>query len=252
MEFDGWWTEIEGGSRCVESDIVPDETPEITLYAHWIGVIHYDVLNMNAPEGKRCVVDPTGIASGFYGNGIDRIQCSLATIDEDKFDFSGEFQVVIKCKKTYDRTDYNRGYEGHDSARCDVFARYVLENNLDNHLLDFGILDVNIGTGNSLYTQWEIASNDPVDPIIGNSHEINQPFFLGVQRLRNGSGWSVLTWYSTDGLNWTKECENNNSWPTLVPGRISIGIDADSLTEYFPGEIYLNECYLIQRNTDSA
>ena len=37
----------------------------------------------------------------------------------------------------------------------------------------------------------------------------------------------------------------------FASGVFCIGNDADSFSEYFPGKIYLNECYLLQKNTNS-
>ena len=44
-DFDGWYTEREGGTKIVATDTVPENTTEQTLYAHWttnLPAIHVD------------------------------------------------------------------------------------------------------------------------------------------------------------------------------------------------------------------
>lgn len=55
-----------------------------------------------------------------------------------------------------------------------------------------------------------------------------------------------------DGQTWTLERENANAMQPLTASKFCIGNDSDSYSEYFPGAIFLNECYLVQRNTQSA
>ena len=104
MEFDGWWTEVDGGSKVTSDTVVPVGLSEITYYAHWIGVIHYEIVNIepNPNLNQVCVVDGNGVASGFYGETSTGRKGCLISVEDDKFDFSGDFTIVMKCKRPGD------------------------------------------------------------------------------------------------------------------------------------------------------
>lgn len=154
MEFAGWWTAAEGGTQVTSETVVPIGLSEITLYAQWLGVIHYQRISKNTDQ--RVTIE-NGVASGFYGSVSSNIQCVLLeTIEDDKFDFSGEFDIVMRCQVTYNRTDYNATWNGNGASRCDVFGIYYVEGS-QHCYSDFGIL--NTLPSNIKYTQWEIASN---------------------------------------------------------------------------------------------
>ena len=197
MEFDGWWTQKEGGSRVSENTVIPTECTEITYYAHWLGVIHYRPVYKNTT--RKIDIDQNGIASGFYGNSTIKAQCALESIPQDKFDFSGEFEIVMKCEKTYDRYDPNETWAGDNVFRCDVFGGYNVEGSQNQHM-DFGILVTQ--SLNRMYTQWEIASNYNDIPTVGTYHQQGAPFLLKVERRKSGSKWRISTFYSTDGVTW--------------------------------------------------
>lgn len=91
VEFDGWWTAAEGGERVTPKTIVPEGDGPFTVYAHWLGVLHYENIGGVA-------IDADGVASGFLKNVADPSGSKyLKIVDDDKFDFSGDFDVVLKC-----------------------------------------------------------------------------------------------------------------------------------------------------------
>lgn len=157
------------------------------------------------------------MATGFYGSKPDNIQCALRTIEDDKFDFSGEFTIVMKCEVTENRTDYNAHWQGQQATRCEVFGGYGIQNTHNNHL-DLGIL---IASDNTIYTQWEIASNNNDNIVFGPYSGISQnmPFLLRVVRRRVGSQWCIETYLSMDnGRTWNLQTENENAMDTFEAG----------------------------------
>ena len=54
-----------------------------------------------------------------------------------------------------------------------------------------------------------------------------------------------------DSDEWTLDYEGEGNG-YLAPGTFYIGIDPDYLSEYFAGEIYLDECYLVQENENQT
>lgn len=272
MQFAGWWTRAEDGNPVTESTIVPIGYTSVTIHAHWEGVIHYQRVSKNTEN--RVEIDSNGVASGFGGsdNPSNMVQCALESIPDDKFDFSGEFTIVMKAQVKTNRRDINCGAVLPDSGgltkQCsswDVFGCYWVHDS-QNYYCDFGLL-MEAQSGNNIkYTQWEIASdyNDKrtVGPFYSYGTGLNQtapagwatkPFLLGVTRRYVDSKWVIRTYLSMDdGLNWTLEYENTNAMQPLAPGQFCIGNDSDSYSEYFPGSIFLNECYLVQENANSA
>lgn len=96
MQFAGWWTRAEDGSPITESTIVPIGYTSVTIHAHWEGVIHYQRVSKNTEN--RVEIDSNGVASGFTGSASSGMTCALESIPDDKFDFSGEFTIVMKCQ----------------------------------------------------------------------------------------------------------------------------------------------------------
>ena len=93
MKFQGWFT--EGGTQVVETTIVPKNLSEITLYAHWIGVIHYQVSNNY--DNNVIEIDANNVATGFKGEASTGKYCAIKTVD--KFDFTGKFKITMKGKR---------------------------------------------------------------------------------------------------------------------------------------------------------
>ena len=90
-EFLGWFT--ASGDMVDEHYIVPEQS-EIVLYAHWIGVIHYQVVNNY--DNNIVEIDANNVATGFKGEASTEKYCAIRAID--KFDFSGNFTIVMKGK----------------------------------------------------------------------------------------------------------------------------------------------------------
>ena len=142
MEFDGWWTDISGGTKVTETEggQVTDGHSEITLYAHWTGVIHYE--NVGGVQ-----IDGNGIASEFS---IGRY---LRTVE--KFDFSGDFMIVMcgqaKAASGIDGTVW--------PTWQDIFSG-IGEEGTGNALLDFGM-------NSKTKANWEIAHWDRDERAVG-------------------------------------------------------------------------------------
>lgn len=120
---------------------------------------------------------------------------------------------------------------------------------------------------NIKYTQWEIASNYnqniAVGPYYSAGEELNKtgpagtasfPFSLKAVRRKLSNGkWRVQTFlYMEDGSReWLPQYENTDAMTPLGIGQFCLGNDADSYSEYFPGKIFLNDCYLVQENPNA-
>lgn len=125
MNFIGWFTLPEGGDEVTSTATVPTGLVEITLYAHWEGVIRCRPVYKNT--NSRISVDANGVASGFTGSASSDMTCALESIPDDKFDFSGEFTIVMRCQAISNRHDYNTTWNGNGASRCDVFGGYNVE-----------------------------------------------------------------------------------------------------------------------------
>ena len=158
VTFQGWWTApLGGGFQVTSATQVPSYAGEITLYARWQGVIHYTNV------GEVSIVN--GVADGFSH------AKALQTVEY--FDFSKNFQVVMKC---------GRGPTHHADhpipSREDVFAGFPAPGQSnDNIFMDFGVI------GNEWAApQWEIAKGNGYLPSgkQGAIFYLNDVFWLGV------------------------------------------------------------------------
>ena len=231
MLFDGWWTDASGGSQVTENTVVPVGLSEITLHAHWIGLIRYE--KVNNTDRPDVTIDANGVASGFWGESGTAKICALRTIAEDKFDFSGDFSIAMKIQ---------RGNES-DSIRQDVFGGLDVAGS-NNLCLDFGI--------NGANSQWEIANCDGTHALVQNSEvqiQQNEVAWLAVYRRLN-NGESTVDCYVSKNDNW--QIVRTGSQGNFTMGGFAIGTDpVNTEGEYFRGSIYLNECYLLQQNPNS-
>lgn len=229
MQFAGWWTEETGGVQVTPNTQVPMDKTQVTYYAHWEGVIHYQRVSKNTDQFVE--IDSNGVASNFYGNSTESKYRALLSVADDRFDFSGNFTIVMKAKAasavSYFRQDVFAGLD--DGSSYNIF-------------MDFGLY--------GRQTQWEIARYEPNHDLVVADTPLIQPdevFTLKVVRTLEGNVSTVKCYV------------NNDSSPVLVGnqgnfaiGRFAIGIDRDAISEYFRGSIYLNECYLVQENANSA
>ena len=225
MQFDGWWTAPEGGSKVLETTNVPNGLSDITLYAHWLGVIRYEKVSQNTDQVVN--IDENGVASGFRGELSRHILCALRSIEDDKFDFSGDFTIVMRCSR------------GTGAWRQDVFAGMGVPGS-NNLLMDFGMS----GSGPA---QWEITQYRENGQTYGTHNiSVGDVVYLCAQR----RGQNVNCYVKASGGQFELDCQGTQGNYTV--GRFYIGIDPDSLSEYFSGNVYLNDCYLIQENPNAA
>ena len=221
LRFEGWWTDPEGGTKITGERIVP-ESGNITLYAHWIGVIRYRVENHY--DDNVVTIDDNHVASGFKGQVSTGKYCAIKTLD--KFDFTGKFKIYMKAKR------------GDGGTRQDIFAANE-EDGGANIFMDFGIKES--------APQWEIARYN--DGMVTSAYpprthiSVGDKFTLRV--VRNDENRILCYSQLNDSGEWTLDYEGEGNG-YLAPGTFYIGIDHDSLSEFFTGEIYLDECYLVQ------
>ena len=231
-EFKGWWTKEYGEGVQILSDILVTSAGEITLYASWEGVIHYRNVG-NVP------IDSNGVATFGWSS-----SSGLQTVD--KFDFGGNFRVVMKCQR-------GNGDGSFHTDRQDIFAGFPAEQESNNNLLmDFGLY------GYYGYPQWEIAEYKDSTPTQNPDHsgmliDQNQVFWLGVDVIKDGRENPVSGYYSWNGTNWT--VDYNGPGSNYGIGGFWIGRDPDttqSNSECWYGRVFLNECYLLQTNPNAA
>ena len=242
VEFDGWWTAASGGEQVTPEMIVPEGTGPFTVYAHWLGVLHYENIGGIA-------IDADGVASGFYGsNSSSSANKYLRIVSNDKFDFSGDFDIVFKCSDIPTSGPFRR----------DVFCGIREDESSENQLMDFGMAYMG-GEGvdrNGHYGCWEIADPDnygDMSKLIGNklsgTVDLPGPIWLGATRRG-----SIVKCYVRPGVDddWCLDKDGTGKRiGNFTPGVFAIGMDTDDNVEYFPGKIHLNECYLQLYNTNT-
>ena len=241
QRFDGWWTSPNGGTLVTAETIVPNTYEEVTLYAHWLGIIRYQKVSVNTDQVVN--IDENGVASGFSGELSTGKMCALQTIEDDKFDFTGDFTIVMKCER------------GGGASRQDVFGGNDVPGS-NNIFMDFGF------TGSSL--QWEIAKyRDGGQTFVDSGGQrftdtrVGEVVYLKVIRTLVGNTSLVRCFGSRDGVNWIEEIDTRNphwipgSQGNFATGSFTIGCDSDSFGEFFHGKVYLNDCYLVQENENS-
>lgn len=206
VQFAGWWTEETGGVQVTPNTQVPMDKTQVTYYAHWEGVIHYQKVAKNTDQSVE--IDSNGVASNFYGNSTESKYRALLSVADDQFDFSGNFTIVMKAKSAASVSYF----------RQDVFAG-LDDGSSYNIFMDFGLY--------GRQTQWEIARYEPNHDLVVADTPLIQPdevFTLKVVRTLEGNVSTVKCYV------------NNDSTPVLVGnqgnfaiGRFAIGIDGDSL-----------------------
>lgn len=192
-------------------------------------------------------IDENNIASDFVGG--SRPTKYLLTIDDDKFDFSGDFDIELKCSDI----------KSSGPLRRDLFAPTAVDGT-ENVLMDIGMMCLTTGGGdrNGHYGCWEIANPaqyGELNEITGsnklaatNVEVAPGPFRLKVTR-RSGV---VKCYVQIGDYDWILDFDGTNKRAgNYAPGTFALGIDVDSPAEWFPGKIHLDSCVLYQRNPNS-
>lgn len=166
------------------------------------------------------------MASGFSSSKY------LKTIADDKFDFSGNWTIVMKLTANGE----------HPAIRQDVFGA--------NTHLDFGPY--------GMYAQWEVAeyisgyvTYNSSEPIVGQTGS----YTCWLKVVKNTS-WAkpIHCYFSKNGTSWNNNYEGPGNSSDNRQAIFYIGIDGDSSSEYLRSgsKVYLDQCYLVQESDNAG
>lgn len=211
------WIETDGEKRFLAYFAKPQNEASLYINSEKDNNLYYekDELQLNVLKVGSCVINKNGIAGNFSASNY---------LDLGNFDFSGDYEIVLKFKMPETDSD-TANYKPFFDAKSNLYFNIATT----NHINGKRYIHTNSGNGSS----WN-ADIIGITPL-----ELNTEYYVKVVR----SGTIRTTYLSTDNTTWTTEgtIEDTNNYSL---GYCLGAASHLSSQEIFKGSFDLTKCYI--------